>query len=113
MILCVKVRLYRYEENKKNDVKPEFDFDGLGVWRRDPSGFRLLRSLYDYLNGLHPLFMKDFALTGRTSRVFQFFHFVVLSFIRDMLIRSHKNLIVYNFLVNYIAIYRAQISRGE
>jgi hypothetical protein len=30
-----------------------------------------------------------------------------------MLIRTHKKLIVYNFSVNEIAIYRAEISRGE
>jgi hypothetical protein len=35
------------------------------------------------------------------------------SFIRDMLIRSHKKLIVYNFWLTYIAIYGAEISRGE
>jgi hypothetical protein len=57
--------------------------------------------------------MKDFALTGRSSWVFHFLHFVVSSSIRDMLIRSHKKLIVYNFLANYIAIYRDEISRGE
>jgi hypothetical protein len=39
MILSVKVRFYTYEENKTNHVKGEFDFDGLGVWKRDPSGF--------------------------------------------------------------------------
>jgi hypothetical protein len=43
MILCVKVRFYIYEENKKNDVKPEFDFDGLEVWTRDPSGSRIFK----------------------------------------------------------------------
>jgi hypothetical protein len=57
--------------------------------------------------------MKDFALTGRSSWVFESFHFVVSSSIRDMLIKTHKKLIVYNLLVNYIAIYRAEISRGE
>jgi hypothetical protein len=57
--------------------------------------------------------MKNVALTGRTSWVFEFFHFVVSFSIRDMLIRTHKKLIVYTFLVTYIAIYRAEISRGE
>jgi hypothetical protein len=70
-----------------------------------------LRSLCDYSNSLYTLFMKDFAVRGRW--IFQFFHFVVSSFIKDMLIRTHKKLIVYNFLVNYIAIYRAESSRGE
>jgi hypothetical protein len=57
--------------------------------------------------------MKVCALTGRRGWVFEFFHFVVSSSIRDMPIRTHKKLIVYNILVNYIAIYRAAISRGE
>jgi hypothetical protein len=57
--------------------------------------------------------MIDLALTGRTGWVFEIFHFVVSSSIRDMLIRTHKKLIVYNFWVNQIAIYRAEISRGE
>jgi hypothetical protein len=60
--------------------------------------------------------MKDFALTGRSSwvfQLFQFFHFVVSSSIRDILNRTHKKLIVYNLLLNYIAIYQAEISRGE
>jgi hypothetical protein len=52
--------------------------------------------------------MKDFALTGG---VFGFFHFVVSSSIRDRPIRTHKKLIVYNCLVNYIAIYWAKILR--
>jgi hypothetical protein len=30
-----------------------------------------------------------------------------------MLIRTHKRLIVYTFLVNYMVIYRAEISRGK
>jgi hypothetical protein len=72
-----------------------------------------LRSLFNYLNSLHSLFMKDFGLTGRTSWIVHLFHFVVSSSIRDMLIGTHKKLIVYNRLVNYIAIYRAQILRGE
>jgi hypothetical protein len=49
MILCVKVGLYTYEENQKNHVKPEFDFDGLGVWKRDPSGSRLFKEFMSLL----------------------------------------------------------------
>jgi hypothetical protein len=48
--------------------------------------FDFLRSLYNCLNSLRSLFMKAFILTA--SCVFQFFHFVVLSSIRDMLIRN-------------------------
>jgi hypothetical protein len=47
--------------------------------------------------------MKDFALTGTTGWVFQFFQFfqsVVSSSIKDMLIRTNKTLIAYDFLVN-------------
>jgi hypothetical protein len=40
--------------------------------------------------------MKDLAVTGRTGWGFGFFHCVVSSSIRDMLIRTHKKLIVYN-----------------
>jgi hypothetical protein len=57
--------------------------------------------------------MKDFAVRGRNSWIFHFFQFVVSSSIREMVIKSHKKLVVYNFLVNYIAIYRAAVSRGE
>jgi hypothetical protein len=49
--------------------------------------------------------MKDFALTGRSSWVFEFSDFVVSSLLRDILIRTHKKLIISDFLVNYIAIY--------
>jgi hypothetical protein len=62
-----------------------------------------LRSLYHCLNSFYTLFMKDFRFRGRSSWIvqfFQFFYFVVSSSIRDMLIRNHKRLIVYNFLVN-------------
>jgi hypothetical protein len=41
--------------------------------------------------------MKDFALTGRSSWIFQFLHFVVSSSIRDILTKSHRKLITYNF----------------
>jgi hypothetical protein len=49
MILSVEVRFYTYEENKKNHVKPEFNFDGLEVWKRDPSGSRLSKEFMDLL----------------------------------------------------------------
>jgi hypothetical protein len=100
MILSVKVRFYTYEENKKNHVKFEFNFDGLEVWKRHPSGFDFLRSLCNNLNSLHTLFMKDCAVRGRSSWISQLFQSVVSSSIRDMLMRTHKKLIVYNFLVN-------------
>jgi hypothetical protein len=63
-------------------------------------GFDFLRSLCKGLNSLYTLFMKDFALTGRNSWVFEFFQSVVSSSIRDMLTRTNKKLIVDNFLVN-------------
>jgi hypothetical protein len=62
--------------------------------------FDFLRSLCNCLNSSDTLFMKDLTFRGRSSWIFQFFHFVVSSSIRDMLIRTHKKLIVYNFLVN-------------
>jgi hypothetical protein len=49
MILCVEVRFYIYEEKKKNHVKPEFNSDGLGVWKRDPSGSRLFKEFMSLL----------------------------------------------------------------
>jgi hypothetical protein len=70
MILCVKVLFYVYEENKKNHVKPEFNFDGLEVWSEIRRDLDFLRSLWYCLNGLQSLFMKDFALTGRMGWVF-------------------------------------------
>jgi hypothetical protein len=57
--------------------------------------------------------MTDSAVRGRNSWIFHFFQFVVSSSIREIVIRNHKKLIVYTLLVNYIAIYRAEISRGE
>jgi hypothetical protein len=47
MILCVKILFYTHEENKKNHVKPEFSFDGLVVWKRDPSGSRLFKEFME------------------------------------------------------------------
>jgi hypothetical protein len=49
MILCVKVPFYTYEENKKNYVKFEFNSDGLGVQKRDPSGSRLFKEFMSLL----------------------------------------------------------------
>jgi hypothetical protein len=49
MILCVKVRFYTYEENKKNHTKCKFDFDGLEVWKRHPSGSRLFKEFMSLL----------------------------------------------------------------
>jgi hypothetical protein len=49
MFLSVKVRFYTYEENKKNLVKSEFNFDGLGVWKRDLSGSRLFKGFISLL----------------------------------------------------------------
>jgi hypothetical protein len=44
--------------------------------------------------------MIDFALRGRTGWGFGFFHCAVSSSIRDMLIRTHKKLIISDLLVN-------------
>jgi hypothetical protein len=77
MILCVKVRFNIYEENKKNYVKFEFNFDGLGVGNEIRQGLDFLSGLCYCLTSLHSLFMKDFALTGRSSWVF---HFSILSY---------------------------------
>jgi hypothetical protein len=49
MILSVKIRFYTYEENQKNHVKSEFNFDGLEVWKRDPSGSRLFKEFMPML----------------------------------------------------------------
>jgi hypothetical protein len=51
--------------------------------RRD---LEFLRSLCNYLNSLHSLFMKDFALTGRSTWIFLFFHFVD---VRQMSLEFH------------------------
>jgi hypothetical protein len=59
-----------------------------------------LRSLCNCLNSLYPLFMKGFAVRGRSSRIVQYFRFVLSSSIRDMLRRTHKKMIIYNSLVN-------------
>jgi hypothetical protein len=77
MILCVEVRFYTYEENTKNHVKPEFNFDGLVFGSEIRRDLDFLRGLCRCLNSLHSLFMKDFVLMGRSSWIFQFFHFVV------------------------------------
>jgi hypothetical protein len=49
MILSFKVRFDTYEESKTNYVKLEFSFDGLGVWKRDPSGSGLSKEFISLL----------------------------------------------------------------
>jgi hypothetical protein len=61
MILSVKVCFYTYEENKKNHVRFEFHFDGLGFGSDIRPDFDFLRSLCDGLNSLDTLIMKDFT----------------------------------------------------
>jgi hypothetical protein len=59
--------------------------------------FDFLGSLYGWFNSIYVLFMKDFAVTGRRSWIFQFFQIFLSSSISDTLIRSHEELMVDNF----------------
>jgi hypothetical protein len=101
MILSVKICFYTYEEKKRNHAKFEFNFDGLGIWKRDPSGFRLFKDFMYLIEWFIYTFYESFYSHGQLDfPVFQLFQSAVSSSTKDMLIRTNKKLIVYNCLVN-------------